>query len=408
MDFYTLINKKYVNYDTPFCTHCGAKLTDQPGFNEELNVWICEECQQPLVGSDSEDKRYPGVVQICEKCGVLLDNQEGYSDWFDEWECASCGYVNQIEDSEYASFRRLEFEKKGGKNHMTVEEARIMEEEFYRISNPTREQEFLYEEVMSFLIAEENNPEDMMHLGSYYYAQKKFELAVKYYEMASVFGADIDECLGYIWYYGRTGEINYKKAFDHFSRAMMKGNVVAAYKIADMYKYGYHVEKDYKKYVSMIEELYPKVCNAKFLQEPLPEVYIRLAEIRVQQEEFDEAITLYLTAKDFLAQRLSYTAFWGDLNIMKALVYNLYELIDFNEYEFDFYDLYYLMKSQVDVCFTFEDKVQKLEVQSKEQSYAVRFNDQWYCDVDEFYQQACIDNEKLTAIYDCLENFEVL
>ena len=58
------------------------------------------------------------------------------------------------------------------------------------------------------------------------------------------------------------------------------GDLIAAYKVADMYKNGYYVQQDTEKYKSMIEELYPKVKNARRLNEPLPEVFTRLARIR--------------------------------------------------------------------------------------------------------------------------------
>ena len=62
------------------------------------------------------------------------------------------------------------------------------------------------------------------------------------------FDSVVYECMGYIWYYGRTGERNYKKAFEYFSTMMEKENLVATCKIADMYKNGYYVEKNQEKY----------------------------------------------------------------------------------------------------------------------------------------------------------------
>ena len=133
---------------------------------------------------------------------------------------------------------------------MTVKEARRIAEEFERKQIPTEEDEFIFTEAMRFLIDEEKNPRDMMWLGGYYYEQRHFNLALKYYEMAKAYDYDeAYECLGYIWYYGRTGEKDYKKAFECFSRMMEKGNPQAAYKVADMYKNGYYVKKDYRKYV---------------------------------------------------------------------------------------------------------------------------------------------------------------
>ena len=89
----------------------------------------------------------------------------------------------------------------------------------------------------------------MMYLGGYYYEQRQFDLALKYYEMAAE--CDYDKAydgLAYIWYYGRTGTKDYKLAFEYFHKLMDKGNLVAMYKIADMYRNGYYVEKSTEKY----------------------------------------------------------------------------------------------------------------------------------------------------------------
>lgn len=401
----SVFSRQYLKRGEIYCTRCGARLASQPGFREDLHVWICTECGQVLYGEEQEGKHYPGVSQICDHCGAILDNQEGFSDWYAEWKCADCGTVNIIEDAQCESVEKLQYEKWERSGSMTTAEARSIEKEFWKLSNPSDEQEFLYIEAMNFLIEEENKPEDMMHLGGYYYEQKNFDFARKYYEMAAAFDIDAaDECLGYIWYYGRTGERDYEKAFRHYSRSMKRGNLVSAYKVADMYKNGYFVEKDYEKYVSIIEELYPKVSHARYLNEPLPEVYTRLAKIRVSQERIDEAIDLYYAAKDFLAQRISFSGFFGDLSIMKWLIDDLYELVEFDEDYFDFYDLFYLLRRPAKIRFTYEHREQELESLIEDGACVVHFNDKWYRSREEFFQKARIGDEKLTRIYDRLED----
>lgn len=289
---------------------------------------------------------------------------------------------------------------------MTVKEAREIERNFDNKSNPTEEDIFLYTEAMKFLIETEQNPQDMMMLGGWYYEQRNFDLALKYYERAATYDIDAaDECLGYIWYYGRIGERDYEKAFHHYSRSMERGNPVCAYKVADMYKNGYYVEKDYEKYVSIIEDLYPKVENARYVNEPLPEVYTRLARIRTEQGQTEEAVDLYLEAKDFLAQRIRYNAFFGNLNIMKWLIEDLYKLIEFDDEMFDFYDLYYLLKKPAKVTFEYEGEVQNLESLIENGECVIHFNDSWYRNVDEFFSKACVDGEKLTSLYNDLYGF---
>ncbi len=96
---------------------------------------------------------------------------------------------------------------------MTVKEARRIVREFDRSKKPSEDEIFMFTEAMDFLIKELNDPADMLYLGGYYYEQKRFDLALKYYEMSASFDyAPAYDCLGYIWYYGRTGQRDYEKA----------------------------------------------------------------------------------------------------------------------------------------------------------------------------------------------------
>ena len=51
---------------------------------------------------------------------------------------------------------------------MTVKEARTIAEQYHRKPNPSDEDFFIFTEAMDFLIREQNNPRDMMHLGGVY------------------------------------------------------------------------------------------------------------------------------------------------------------------------------------------------------------------------------------------------
>ena len=165
---------------------------------------------------------------------------------------------------------------------MTIEEAKAICKRFHQPSNPSNEDSIVYTEALNYLARETENPDMMVELGSYYYEQRDFSLALKYYEMA----AEKNNLyaianLGYIWYYGRTGTKDYEKAFMYFNRAMQMGDMVAAYKVADMYKKGYYADKNPERYREIIENLYLQVKNAKYLNDPVPEVLTRLARIRV-------------------------------------------------------------------------------------------------------------------------------
>lgn len=292
---------------------------------------------------------------------------------------------------------------------MTVMEAKQIIRDFDEGRKYTEEEEFLFIEALQFLIEENKDPKDMLYLGGYYYEQKRFDLALKYYEMAASYDYDpAYECLGYIWYYGRTGERDFKKAFEYFSRLKDKGDPVAAYKVADMYRNGYYVEKDQAKYEEIIEQLYPKVKNARRLSEPLPEVFTRLARIRKEQGKQREAINLYLQAKRFLAERIKYNAFFGNLNIMKWMIDDLYEMLPFDEGEFDFFDLYYLLKTPHKISFRYEGQRVEVKSETEGEECVVCFEGKWFHSRDDFFKDAAINDIKLTSVNDELYAFKLI
>ncbi len=292
---------------------------------------------------------------------------------------------------------------------MTVEEARNIVRRFDENRKLSDEDVFMFTEAMGYLIETLHDPKDMMHLGGYYYEIKKFDLALKYYELAATYDYDpAYECLGYVWYYGRTGVKDYKKAFEYFSKLMDKGDPVATYKVADMYRNGYYVDKDEEKYERIIENLFPKVRDMDNVFDPVPEVFTRLAKIRTKQGKTDDAVRLYLYAKDFLSQRILHNAFFGNLNIMKWLVDDLYTLIPFDERKMDLYDLYYVLRSPHKVSFMYDSKVQNLESVMEGNECTVCFNGKWFRSRDDFFKDACIGDVKLTALYDDVYGFEIL
>lgn len=298
---------------------------------------------------------------------------------------------------------------------MTVQEAQAIAEAFEKKDGPTEEEVFFYTEALDYLITETKDPRYMMQLGGYYYGIRQFDLALKYYEMAA--GYDYDcayEGLAYIWYYGRTGQRDYKKAFEYFSKIADTGNVVARYKIADMYKNGYYVEKSQEKYEEIIEHLYQdsRKWDISYLgynnaDLPFPEVDTRLARIRRDQGRTKEAIDLYLEAKTILAERISYNAFFGNLNIMKWLIDDLYELTDFDPEYFDLFDLYYLLKTPHKVFFIYDDCDFTIESVMEGEECVVNFNGKWYHNRDEFFQKAMLYGKLLVSVYDELYGFEV-
>lgn len=292
---------------------------------------------------------------------------------------------------------------------MTISDAKRVARRYHSIVNPSQEEKFCYTEALDFLISKTGDSDIMVELGAFYYEQRDFTLALKYYEMAAEKqNLYAISNLGYIWYYGRTGEKNYEKAFFYFDTARKMGDLVAAYKVADMYKNGYFVEKDIVKYKQIIEDLYPKVKDAQYLGDLLPEVFTRLAKIRTEEGDIDTALSLYDQARDFLSQRIQDHPFFGDLNIMKWLIRDVYQLRKFDEEAFGLYDLFYLLQQPLKVLFSFDGDEHEIESAEEEAAIAVRLDDQWYRTIDDFFLKAELDGVQLTFLEDDLYDFRIV
>ena len=291
---------------------------------------------------------------------------------------------------------------------MTYQEAIRIGRDFYTLANPSEDDVILFIEAMDFLIDATHESRFMMMLGGYYYGARDFQLARKYYEMAAECGnVDAYAGLGYIFYYGRTGEPDHEKAFRYYSLAMEAGDLQCAYKVADMYRYGYYVEKDYAKYKQIIRELYPKVRKARQLWEPLPEIFTRLAGIRNAEGHPQEALRLYLDARDFLAQRIIHDPFFGNLNIMKQMINDIYQLQAFDPADCSLFDLYWVLREPNLVRFRYDEEVHTVEALIEEGAVVIRFDNKWYRTIDDFFARAAINGTLLTTIESDLYMFEV-
>lgn len=292
---------------------------------------------------------------------------------------------------------------------LTIEKAQQILDDYYDLTQPTYEDDIQLINALEYLIKETNNPEYMVELGGWYYGQKQFDLAEKYYLMA----AKLDynnayECLGYIYYYGRVGQPDYEKAFHYYKLASDQGNLVAAYKLADMYKNGYYVQKDYPKYVQIIKDLYPKIQGATNTFDPVPEIYSRLAKIYVEEGNEDQAIQLLLIAKEFQSQRLIYSQFFGDLTIMKYIVNDLYSLIQFDPDYMDLFDLYYALQKPCKVAIEILGEDHIIEAKYEDGLFFICMDNKNYEDVDQFFLKAKINGELISTQYVNVNYIEIL
>ena len=296
---------------------------------------------------------------------------------------------------------------------MTIKEALTIRDAFFRRrGNYTEEEFFVYTEAMKFLISETADPDFMFDLGGVYYENKHYDLALKYYEMCVAYdenNIDALSGLGYIWYYGRTGKVDYAKAFEFYSRAAKQGSYIAGYKVADMYHKGCFVKRDYEKYKRIIEKLYLKLCGTSNIYDPLPEICVRLASIREKEGNASESVCLLRKGKSMLASRIEYDPFFGNFSIMSSLISDLYRLSEFDYHNFDLYDLYYLLKKSVKIGFDYNGKRCFVEsVIEDDGSVSICFNNKWYHNFTDALINSKVDGQPITLNHRRIKNFKVV
>lgn len=283
---------------------------------------------------------------------------------------------------------------------MTSEEARKIINRFYRNDNPSKDDEFIFIEACSYLIESEADDEVMVSLGGYYYDKQKYDLAEKYYLMAFDHGNKwVADGLGFIYYYGRNGQVNYDKAFYYFSIAKDNGDDEAAMKIADMYRNGYGVKKDEEKYKSILLEIYERIKDTKKLFDVYPEISHRIAEIYINEGHGKDALPMLMKGKSFIAQRIRSNPFWGNFIVARRIVKMLYRIIDFPQYDFDFFDLFYLLKEPHKVSLYYNGKAYLIESFFDEGEMRIKCDDKYYKSVENFLMTALFESKHTYIIH---------
>ncbi|MBO7515991.1 MAG: sel1 repeat family protein [Lachnospiraceae bacterium] len=293
---------------------------------------------------------------------------------------------------------------------MQIADALNITKEYYERTNPTESEDFMFTEALSFLIEETKDAQYMTELAWFYCTKQQFDLERKYLEMAAECGnLWAMEELGYMWYYGQHGEVDYEKAFYYFSKGAQQttgsGRLWCTYKLADMYRFALAVEKSEETYRRMIRSAYEEVKNPKYLNEPFPEIAYRLAGILVDEGDVKQAVEILKRAKRFLAERLSYEPFWGHFETMERIVRRLYALTEFDPRRFGFYDIFELTRTYGTVYFKCDRTKYSLEIAKEDGS--IYFDGRWYRSFAQLCQKAEIGGEKITRRYDEFYDWEV-
>ena len=289
--------------------------------------------------------------------------------------------------------------------------------EFYKLDNPSEDEQFRFVEAMQHIIQTSPFPEDRSifsyNLAVYYRNIKEFDLEKKYLEIGEL--QDDTACkeeLGFIWYYGLCGQVDYKKAYNYFKAC---GTRRSLYMISDMYHKGQYLERnDYKSreiLEDLIVDLESEKNDSRFTISTLfPEVAVRLAKLNIEEEEDTEFdLDNLFEARDILALRQQRRPFWGNIKTM-------HDILDTTEFmaggeEFlilDLYDLLTFDSPMGVLTFDYNDEIYQIDVFQHDRSTVYQYNDKWYRGPEDFLDKAVIDGKKITTVFDLILDIKVI
>ena len=287
---------------------------------------------------------------------------------------------------------------------------------FYGLDDTTEEEQFRFVEAMEYLIKHtplSDYPQAFMYnLAVYYRDIREFELEKKYLEMGAALDDPISkEELGFLWYYGLCGEIDFEKAYQCFSDSESRRS---QYMLSDMYHYGQYVEKSNYKSREIIEELFVRVeseyRDPRFTLSTLfPEIALRLVNLDIEEgidTMFD--LDILLDARDILAIRQQKRPFWGNLKTMRSILQTT-AMMTGNDFDFvDLYDLLTFEQQNAVITFDYDGVKKRLDIFPNGGEIIFQFGGKWYHGAEDFLEKARIDGERVTSVFDLISDIEIL
>ena len=164
-------------------------------------------------------------------------------------------------------------------------------------------------------------------LGALYYTGRigvqDYNQAMRYYQIAADQGeSQAQENLGYCYYYGRNGEKDYEKAYYYFSLGAFAGLLGSLYKIGDMFRNGYYVERNareafniYTRCLDSLDDETVKLFGA--------DIMIRMGDCLFEgigtEPNYSQALFFYQRAEQMFYDRLQNGEYMLKANYEKSI-----------------------------------------------------------------------------------------
>lgn len=295
---------------------------------------------------------------------------------------------------------------------MTIEEAKTKIENFYEILSPSDEQisehvdnlRFLATKKDLFAVREYGNA--MTFYGRYDIAEKCYNLVIETdpngnRELSNSTFAHVE--LGDLYLNNFIGNKNYGKAYEHYLISASRGNDLAKERIAEMYRVGIFVEKNYNKYVEIITEEFAK-CKSEGRVEI--DLYLKMAQIKYLRKDYkgcEDIVKIFELGSGFGAINIFSVA--NDIKNLIEIHKLQYRLGLINENQFDIFSIEALTKKFKKFSFKYRNKKYELKCCKCNAGNCYEFNGERFTTLTEFILKAKIHNETILEIAGKLTNY---
>ncbi|MBQ9046387.1 MAG: sel1 repeat family protein [Solobacterium sp.] len=283
---------------------------------------------------------------------------------------------------------------------------------YYRLDDPSAEEQFRFVEAMKYLIAtaypEDDREAYCFNLAMYYRDIREFRLEKKYLEIAAEYGSDVCmEELGIIWYYGLDGVTDYERAYHCFKESGLRRG---EYMLADMYRLGQYVEKDLNKCREILGPLFEKVLDEAdypfFRTSTLfPEIALRMVQTdRAEGLHAEYHYECLALAAEFLAARQQNAPFWGNISLMREILETSGKIYITDAKLPDIYSLLVCNVSCGTITFVYNSTVHTIDIFMQDAKTVWQYENKWYQGAEDFLERARINGRRITTDYDLIED----
>ena len=297
---------------------------------------------------------------------------------------------------------------------MEKSEALKIINEFYEILSPTEKQRYKYIEALKCL-SEKKYLFAMLEYGNAMAYYGNYELAKKYYSMVIELDHNArnpfsessfaNVALGDLYKNNYICSNHYELAYQHYLAASTYGNDLAKERIADMYRMGIYVKKDYKKYVEIITELYNKNADKGYCDLSLCQ---KMAEIKYEKKDYEgckKIVKIFEIGSGFSA--INMFSIRSDIKSIIGIHKLKYKLGMIDETEFDIFSISALVEKYNQFSFKYHNKRHILKYNKFDRINSYEFMGTKYKTLTDFVLKAKIQDKTILEVMECFTNYRV-